>query len=578
MKSEMNNNKANYWLVGFNFNNKDSQLERFFSENIWESRYNDNSNSDQQLLKLAKSIKKGDILILKSTATKGLNHNIPFLRVKGIGIVENDTKITKTEIATLCKCEVKYINNTDYDFDGPKFGSYRKAIHKADTKAKPIIDYVNSIVYHEDFKQVKEYQKYIELLKENYNLVLTGAPGTGKTYMAQAIAKEMRCGKEEMCFVQFHPSYDYTDFVEGLRPMENSNGQIGFERKDGVFKEFCKRAAKNLSDSQKTPDNLSKEQSWREQLQLFTEDAIENNTKYKLTNGNEFTIEEIKERSISVRNEQNEKTPLVSVSVDDIIELLTNDVQLHNVRDIKKYFERKYGTQPDSYAFVIINEIRKTNKSNTTENINLIKAVERIERKDYVFIIDEINRGEASKIFGDLFYAIDPGYRGKKDIRVKTQYQNLIPEGDVFAEGFYVPDNVYILATMNDIDRSVESMDFAMRRRFTWQEITPADTESMLDKLDYADEAKAAMHRLNKAIAETDGLGSAYAVGPSYFLKLSKNGCNLNSLWEKNIAPLLKEYLRGFRKAENILTKFHTEYFAITDTGTNTESDKQEEA
>lgn len=93
MKSEMNNNKANYWLVGFNFNNKDSQLERFFSENIWESRYNDNSNSDQQLLKLAKSIKKGDILILKSTATKGLNHNIPFLRVKGIGIVENDAKM-----------------------------------------------------------------------------------------------------------------------------------------------------------------------------------------------------------------------------------------------------------------------------------------------------------------------------------------------------------------------------------------------------------------------------------------------------------------------------------------------------
>lgn len=158
---------------------------------------------------------------------------------------------------------------------------------------------------------------------------------------------------------------------------------------------------------------------------MFAEDAIENNTKYKLTNGNEFTIEEIKERSISVRNEQNEKTPLVSVSVDDIIELLTNDVQLHNVRDIKKYFERKYGTQPDSYAFVIINEIRKTNKSNTTENINLIKAVERIERKDYVFIIDEINRGEASKIFGELFYAIDPGYRGKRMLELRLNIKIL---------------------------------------------------------------------------------------------------------------------------------------------------------
>lgn len=271
----------------------------------------------------------------------------------------------------------------------------------------------------------QKYKEYIDLLQETHNLVLTGAPGTGKTYLAHEIAKEMGAVKK---FVQFHPSYDYTDFVEGLRPVEKNDGQIGFERKDGIFKDFCREAIK-------------------------------------------------------------------------------------------------------------------------------------VEKKPYVFIIDEINRGEASKIFGELFYAIDPGYRGKKDELVQTQYQNLVPESDVFAKGFYVPENVYILATMNDIDRSVESMDFAMRRRFTWKEITPSDTESMLDSLSCANEAKDSMKRLNKAISEYEGLGSAYQIGPSYYLKLGENGGNFHRLWEMNLEPLLKEYLRGFRNSNAALEKFNAAYF-----------------
>ena len=124
-----------------------------------------------------------------------------------------------------------------------------------------------------------------------------------------------------------------------------------------------------------------------------------------------------------------------------------------------------------------------------------------------------------------------------------------------------MPENVFILATMNDIDRSVESMDFAMRRRFTWHEIVPDDTESMLDNLPRAEEAKETMHRLNNAIAETDGLGAAYMIGPAYFLKLKDNGGDFEKLWKMNIQPLLKEYLRGFRKTEEILDKFSKAYF-----------------
>ena len=407
------------------------------------------------------------------------------------------------------------------------------------------------------------YQKYIDLLKESKNLVLTGAPGTGKTFMAQAIAKEMGCGENEMCFVQFHPSYDYTDFVEGLRPIVMSEGQMGFERKDGLFKEFCKKAIKNLIDSAKSIENLSKELSWENKLQQFIDDSIDNDTKFKLSNGSEFTIDEIKGRNIIAHNDSNPKTPLIPINADEIIELLTNDVPLNIVRDIRTYFNRKFGTQPDSYAFIITKAIREMKYKTQVISAN------KIERKPFVFIIDEINRGEASKIFGELFYAIDPGYRGKKDIRVKTQYQNLVPETDVFAEGFYIPENVFIIGTMNDIDRSIESMDFAMRRRFTWKEIKPEDTQSMLDTLECATMAKSVMARLNNEISKIEGLGPAYQVGPSYFLKLGDNGGNFEKLWDMNIEPLLREYSRGFRKSDEIMKKLRIAYFDTKESNSN---------
>ena len=551
MSKEMEEAKKNYWLVGFTFGDTDSQLDRFFEEGVWDSWYND--NKDEKQLKLAQCIKRGDFIILKSTSTKGKNHDQPFLRVKGVGIVEDNIETSKSGTKTNCRCNVKYISKDDVDFDGPTYGSYRKTVHQTDTKVQAIVDYVNKLLGAADGKPKQRYKEYIELLKETHNLVLTGAPGTGKTYMAQEIAKEMGAVTE---FVQFHPSYDYTDFVEGLRPIEKADGQMGFERKDGVFKEFCKKAIRNLVDADKSIESLAKELSWEEKLQQFIDDATENNTLFKLSNGNEFTIEEIRERTIVVHNKQNEKTTRVSVNADEIIELLTEETPLNIVRDIRNHFGRRYGTQPDSYAYIITKEIRKMKGTSS------VPSADKIERKDFVFIIDEINRGEASKIFGELFYAIDPGYRGKKDVRVKTQYQNLIPETDAFASGFYVPKNVYILATMNDIDRSVESMDFAMRRRFTWKEVTPAETESMLDSLTCASEAKAAMNRLNTAISETDGLGVAYQVGPSYFLKLKENDDNFGKLWKMNIEPLLREYLRGFRKASEILDKFNEAYFA----------------
>ena len=545
--------RRNYWLVGYSFSRNESQIERFKEEGIWEGGYDEESSVDQKLIALTKTIKIGDVIILKACATKGPKHDLPFLRVKAVGIVTSGVTIHNVEDYVRYRFNVKYISFDQKDFDGNIYGAYRKTIHVADSKAQDIIDYANSLLNGETMIQNK-YQVYIDLLKENYNLVLTGAPGTGKTFMAQAIAKEM--GAESM-FVQFHPSFDYTDFVEGLRPIEKPDGQMGFERKDGAFKEFCRKAIKNILDSEKSVGDLTKEISGEEKLQQLIDDSIEKGTRYTLATGGNFTIVENREHSVVVHNEQNEKTTQVMVNTDEILELLIQEVPLNNVKDIRTHFNRRFGTQADSYAFIITKSVRAMKQNTATAD------AAKVLRKPFVFIIDEINRGEASKIFGELFYAIDPGYRGKTEHLVQTQYQNLVPDTDVFAKGFYVPENVYILATMNDIDRSVESMDFAMRRRFTWKEVTPEDTQNMLDPLPCADEAKAAMKRLNEAIAATDGLGAAYSIGPSYFLKLGENGGDFKKLWEMNIDPLLKEYLRGFRKSKDILEKFSKAYFEV---------------
>ena len=286
------------------------------------------------------------------------------------------------------------------------------------------------------------------LLEKNYNLILTGAPGTGKTYLARQMAKKLTNENDNnIGFVQFHPSYDYTDFVEGLRPHEK-DGNIVFKRENGVFKEFCKKAIEN-------------------------------------------------------------------------------------------------------------------------------------EKNKYVFIIDEINRGEISKIFGELFFSIDPGYRVKrkeatqsnantknqeetnKIIKVDTQYKNMIPDDDHFKKGFYVPDNVYIIGTMNDIDRSVESMDFAFRRRFAFQEITAEDTmDSILYQL--GDDETIAINKMRAINNTLDklGLNSNYHIGAAYFKKIEnyKNKGKWDQLWNLHLKGTLFEYFRGEPEADKKLKELKEAY------------------
>lgn len=415
-------------------------------------------------------------------------------------------------------------------------------------------------------------EQYKFLLLNSHNLILHGAPGTGKTHLAKDIAAYMHFSKqysdlsddekkqlsEYVGFVQFHPSYDYTDFVEGLRPVnDGGSGQIGFERKDGVFKKFCEKALKNLKDSEKTTEQISKEISIDEETEDFLSSAIDENIEFNIVTGNKFFVTDFNEKNIYISIPENEKVKELVLQRLELSSLLNAEVNIENGTAVREFFKRKWRTQQDSYVFALYKEINQ--KLSPAEQIS---NVQRIEKKNFIFIIDEINRGEMSKIFGELFFSIDPGYRGKDGL-IKTQYQNLITESNVFYDGFYVPENVYIIGTMNDIDRNVESMDFAFRRRFTFKEITAKDTqEQILSTLDDAikEEATKRMDSINDAISKVEGLSSSYHIGSAYFLKLKDLDNDLGKLWEYHIEGLLREYLRGMENAESKLEDLKKAY------------------
>lgn len=414
-------------------------------------------------------------------------------------------------------------------------------------------------------QQFKGYNNpFSSSLIETKNLILRGAPGTGKSYLARQIAADIISNgyyesftqlseeqKKQVEFVQFHPSYDYSDFVEGLRPRINDDGTMGFELQDGIFKRFVARARRNYEDSQKSKEAIEKEVSVQESMMEFFSSVELGVDTFKTINGNEFTITSVDDRHITISIPGNATVNKLTLSVDDLRRMLESDVKFTKIKDVTAFFGKSFGTQAYSYEFALYKAIKGTKGAGSKA------AARSTELKKYIFIIDEINRGEISKIFGELFFAIDPGYRGKAG-EVSTQYSNLHSDPD---EKFYVPDNVYIIGTMNDIDRSVDSFDFAMRRRFRYIELKADERLEMLASLEDEEleaEAIRRMAALNKEIAAVEDLNEDYQIGAAYFLKLKT--LTFDQLWTDYLHPLLQEYVRGMYDEAGIMNRFAKAY------------------
>lgn len=420
-------------------------------------------------------------------------------------------------------------------------------------------------VQEELVQQFKGYRNpFSSMLIESKNLIFRGAPGTGKSYLAKEIATDIISDgyfddytllsdeqKKQVEFVQFHPSYDYSDFVEGLRPRVNDDGTMGFELQDGIFKKFVAHARKNFEDSQKSRETIEKELSVQESLtEFFTSIELGTDT-FKTINGNEFTITSVDDAHIYISIPGNATVNKLTLNLDEIRRMLESGQKFDKIKDVTTFFGKTFATQGYSYDFAIYKAIRA--KKSAASKAKAKQA----ELKKYIFIIDEINRGEISKIFGELFFAIDPGYRGKAG-EISTQYANLHADPD---EKFYIPENVYIIGTMNDIDRSVDSFDFAMRRRFRFVELRADERLEMLALLEDEDleaEAIRRMAALNKEIANVEDLNENYQIGASYFLKLKT--LTFDQLWTDYLQPLLREYVQGMYDEEGLMNRFAKAY------------------
>ena len=546
----MNSEQNNYFFVGTKFGD-DDYLEYFMKEGKWELGWHNNEENKQyqRMLKLFNKIKQGDVLFAKSTYVK--KKNVPFvkkddlkvsvMKIRGMATVKEVLDDGHTIIVDWKK---EYIEREWFFFTGQETIWFPSDIKYRTKETNQLIKFAASdeiiiqdndyFLNHPNWKKYKKLESetmlrndflfnYSGILKKSKNLILRGAPGTGKTYLAKEIAKELTDGNEDQIgFVQFHPSYDYTDFVEGLRPVSNGDGAIEFKLQDGIFKDFCQKAKEaQLIGGQ---DNFDEAwDSYLEYINVAEEKEYITKTSY-----------------LSVNSRQN-----LSVNYDSGVP----GWSLPRKYVYELYKDKNYNKQEyyKSGGKTVLETLRKRFGLK-----DYVSPTEIDTDKKFVFIIDEINRGEISKIFGELFFSIDPGYRGQKG-SVSTQYTNL-HEND---EKFYIPENVYIIGTMNDIDRSVDTFDFAMRRRFRFVEITAESQLGMLDEVlgDKAEEAKIRLRNLNAEIEKVQELNSHYHIGPSYFLKLKDVDFDYELLWSDYLKPLLEDYLRGsYEESETLAT------------------------
>lgn len=392
---------------------------------------------------------------------------------------------------------------------------------------------------------------FIEMKNFPLNSILYGPPGTGKTYNSIDKAVNIATGSSsdhisnkkqfdelrkqgQIEFVTFHQNYSYEDFMVGIRPnVSETTSELSFKKHYGIFYEIAKRARENYENSLKDEQTISRENWVNEKFEEFkeyVESEIEENGKFAIKNN--VSIYSVEDEVFIYTGEKDNgdlwKNQRIGMHYDALINIFLADVQ--NRQDIKKLenipsLEKQHAT----YSFELIEKFRQFLKQKGY--IFQSTTVQKEPLKNFVLIIDEINRANISKVFGELITLLEDDKRLGKPNELKIT----LPNGE---KEFGVPPNLYLIGTMNTADKSIALIDIALRRRFEFIGYYP-DYEN--EKL--KPEAKTLLQKINEEIYKLKN-SADYLIGHAYFMKDEE----IETTLRNKVVPLLMEYFSGKTK------------------------------
>ncbi|EDD1517251.1 AAA domain-containing protein [Campylobacter jejuni] len=388
-------------------------------------------------------------------------------------------------------------------------------------------NYINNLS-KDDFKIIKDYN----MMKNNtpLNQILYGPPGTGKTYHTIDRALEIILKEEkiqipseddrinrkklfdeyvkngQIVFTTFHQSYGYEEFIEGIKPRidsEENSKEIKYEIKDGIFKELCEKALENR-------DSIKNFNFYIDKLKEKAKIDDNNPEKYFELPNTKYSIQYRNGKTFRIKFDDMSKNHKdYPVSIDNI-------EKLYKTSNIDEIYN-------SVYVRAILNYLK-------SQGLEDYKEKDEKTNLPYIIIIDEINRGNVSKIFGELITLIEPSKRigEKEELKVTLPYSG---------EKFGVPKNVYIIGTMNTADRSITSLDTALRRRFEFIEMMPDVSKLSMDceGINLQELLKAINTRIEYLLDREKTIGHAFFVSV-------ENLEDLKKVFQNKIIPLLQEY------------------------------------